>query len=85
MEHEKELIKGQEPWKTGIKASYLRYDSLEQLLSGIAEGLKEQIKGDEEKSRTQLVELGQSVAKKIEEVTMEMKEMWRISEPHMKD
>ena len=52
---------------------------------GVAEGLKKQVPGDEEKSRFKLAGLGQEAAERIEGAAEIVAKMWRISEPFMKE
>jgi hypothetical protein len=84
MEHKKEIIEGENIFETGIKTSYLRYDSLELFLDGTAEGLESQAIKDKEKNRVKLAELGIRAATLIRETAEITNEMWRISEAHMK-
>jgi hypothetical protein len=85
MKHLEQIIPEETAFETGKRISYLRYDSLEELLSGIETGLKEQSQGDSEKNRPKLAALGWETAQKIEETTKTVAEMWRISKPYMKD
>jgi hypothetical protein len=84
MKHLEQIIPEESAFETGKRISYLRYDSLEELLTGIETGLRGQSQCDSEKNRPKLAALGLETTQKIEEAIKTVNEMWRISEPYMK-
>jgi hypothetical protein len=85
MKHPENIIENEPTFETGEGASYLRYDSLEDLLSGMAKGLIDQSEKDERKERPVLARLGREAAEKIDQAKEIIAKMWKISEPYMKD
>jgi len=85
MRHPERIIPDKSAFETGVEVSYLRYDSLEELLMGVAKGLKDQVEKDFEKGRPKLAKLGMETAKNIRETTITVRKMWEIAEPHMRE
>lgn len=85
MEHKKEIITGENVFETGLKTSYLRYDSLELFLNGLSAGLENQAMRDEDKKRIKLSELGERAVEKIIEATEIVAKMEELSRPYMKE
>ena len=84
MAHPERINPDETAFESGEDTSYLRYDSLENFLSGMAMGLIEQAEADEMKNRPILAKLGRETADKIDEAVKIVAKMWQISEPHMK-
>jgi len=85
MRHPERIVPDKSAFETGVEVSYLRYDSLEELLMGVAKGLKDQVEKDLETGKPKLAKLGMKTAIKLREITPLVREMWKIAEPHMRE
>jgi len=85
MKHPERIIPDKSAFETGVEISYLRYDSLEELLMGIAKGLKDQVEKDFETGKPKLAKLGMETAIKLRGITPTVRQMWKIAEPHMRE
>jgi hypothetical protein len=78
MAHPERIDERETPGETGEKyGCHLSYGNLNDLFLGLAEGFKDQTKGDKEKNRLKLASLGAEVvekAEKVAEIMMRMKE-----------
>jgi len=72
-------------FELGEKASYLRYDNLENFLLGIEKGMEDQNEDYMVEKNEEMADLGTKAIEKIKKSTDIIDEMWRISEPYMKD
>ena len=63
----------------------MRYDQVVAFYVQAAKELRQQAAGDRERGRMRLATKLEMVAVKLDVVIMEMKEVWRICKPHMKE
>ena len=84
---ENEIIEKEEKgiyWESGRSVSYLRYDALDNYLSGMASGFDDQVERDIGDGYKDNAEVGKKMVKKVNEVSDVINRMWKISEPYMK-
>ena len=85
MENQEKINPEENDFEKGLDTSYLRYDRLENFLSGMANGLIEQSEADETKKIPVLAELEREAAEKIDEVVKIVAKMLKTYESHMKE
>ena len=85
MKHPERIVENETAFETGKRSSYMRYDAVEEMLRGQAEGFDNQADVDEILTRKRLTADGRELVKKLEEAADIAARMWKYSEPYMRD
>ncbi|MDD2483033.1 MAG: hypothetical protein PHE32_00355 [Candidatus Shapirobacteria bacterium] len=86
MAHPERINEGETPYESGERYGCdLSYGDLNDLFLGLAEGLKDQAKGDEEKNKPKLANLGIKAVENIKKVTEIMVELKKANREELKE
>lgn len=85
MENQEKINPEENDFEKGLDTGHLRYDRLENFLSGVANGLIERSEADETKKMPDLAELEREAAEEIDEAVKKVAKMLKTYESHMKE
>ena len=85
MENEEKINSEENDFEKGLDTGHLRYDRLENFLSGMAMGIIERSEADEINKMPDLAELEREAAAELDEAVKKVAKMLKTYESYMKE